>query len=381
MRGWVFRSDISHRQDVGKLSQCRSKSARQRMEKSLGCRYSSLLDLPYFDAPTMLVIDPMHCLFLDIAKHFLKRVFLVHGILSEQDLRIIQNQVNAICFPSDIGRIPHKIEHAFYSFTADQYKNWVMHYSIICLHGLLSSEILECWRHFVLACRYICQPVLSQNDVVIGDALLVKFCSRSEALFGKSIITPNMHMSCHLKECVLDYGPLNNFWLFAFERFNGTLGKLPNNNQSIETQMMKRFISDTNMFRAPLPDDFKSDFTKVLSFHHSPVGNLDLDTSQSSMEKLESVTIPHNSIRSTFNLSEIESLNQLISFLYPQKDIQIASTFHKYKMLQIRGKVYGSYRSRSRSSSIVFAVLRSETRPTRINDNRWSIFTCHSCLP
>ena len=242
-----------------------------------------------------------------------------------------------------------------------------MHNSIICLHGILFSEVLECWRHFVLACRYMCHPVLTQNDVTIGDALLLKFCSRTEALFGKDIITPNMHMSCHLRECVLDYGPLNHFWLFAFERFNGILGKLPNNNRSIETQMMKRFISDTTVFRAPFPNEFKDDFKQFLSFHRKPVGTLNADVLQVSMEGLESVKTPHSSIRSTFNMSEMESLNQLFSLIYPLKNYEIASTFRKYCTLELRGKVYGSYRSRSKNSSIVFADLQGETRPARIN--------------
>ena len=38
-----------------------------------------------------------------------------------------------MCVPSDIGRIHYKIEHAFHSFTADQYKTWVVHYSIIIM--------------------------------------------------------------------------------------------------------------------------------------------------------------------------------------------------------------------------------------------------------
>ena len=70
----------------------------------------------------MLVIDPMHCLFLGLAKHFFKKVFIGRGILSEADLSTIQKRVDAMSVPSDIGRIPHKIERAFYSFTADQYK-------------------------------------------------------------------------------------------------------------------------------------------------------------------------------------------------------------------------------------------------------------------
>ena len=60
---WIPRTNTSHRRDVEKLSHCQSRSELQQREKELGRRYSSLLDLPYFDPPTMLVIDPMHNLF------------------------------------------------------------------------------------------------------------------------------------------------------------------------------------------------------------------------------------------------------------------------------------------------------------------------------
>lgn len=45
-------------------------------ETELGCRHSVLLDLPYFDPPKMLVVDPMRNLYLGVAKHFFKRVFI-----------------------------------------------------------------------------------------------------------------------------------------------------------------------------------------------------------------------------------------------------------------------------------------------------------------
>ena len=73
---WVMRTNESHRRDVAKLSSCNTKSGLRKKESELGCRYSSLLKLPYFDAPTMLVIDPMHCLFLGLAKHFVKKVLV-----------------------------------------------------------------------------------------------------------------------------------------------------------------------------------------------------------------------------------------------------------------------------------------------------------------
>ena len=128
---WVPRTNVE------KLSKCKSKTEFAKTESELGCRYSSLLDLPYFDPPTMLVIDPMHNLFFGLV---IKKLFRKNAILSENDLKVLQNRISKVMAPSDIGRIPYKIESSFKSFTADQYKNWVNHYSIMCLHGLLSTE-------------------------------------------------------------------------------------------------------------------------------------------------------------------------------------------------------------------------------------------------
>ena len=68
-------------------------------------------------------------------------------------------------------------------------------------------------------------------DVTKADLLLLQFCKRFEARYGKEAVTPNMHMQCHLADCVRDFGPIYGFWLFSFERYNGVLGKYPTNNR------------------------------------------------------------------------------------------------------------------------------------------------------
>ena len=199
-----------------------------------------------------------------------------------------------------------------------------MYYSVICLHGLLSAEYLKYWRHLVLACRYLCQPTLQPNDIIIADALLLKFCKRTEELFGKNMITPNMHTSCHLRECVLDYGPLNHFWLFEFEHFNGILGQLPNNNRSIETQIMQCFITDTEIMCIPMPSEFQKDFKHLLTFQRKfvgTVGSVDADVS----EELE---VPHSAKRSVFNYSELEEMKKVFLSLNPTcTELEVCSTF------------------------------------------------------
>ena len=153
---------------------------------------------------------------------FLKSILVSHNVISEGDFAVIQDRVDSIVAPSDIGRIPHKISGGCSSFTADQWKNWTVYYSLIALHSLSSTDILECWQNFVLACRVLCSKQISMEQVIFGDALL-HFCRRTEQIFGRQCITPIMHMHCHLQSCIEDYGPLLGFWCYSFERYNGIL--------------------------------------------------------------------------------------------------------------------------------------------------------------
>ena len=55
---WQLRSNSKHRADIKKVCQCSTKTSRAKAEMELGCRYSALLDLPYFYPITMMMIDP-----------------------------------------------------------------------------------------------------------------------------------------------------------------------------------------------------------------------------------------------------------------------------------------------------------------------------------
>ena len=90
---------------------------------------------------------------------------------------------------------------------------------------------------------------------------------------GTSIITPNMHLHAHLKQCIADYGPLHEFWAFPFERYNGLLGELPNNKKSIELQMMNRFIQDNSYMSQSMPDTF-NDLKQCILTYRKDTGSL-----------------------------------------------------------------------------------------------------------
>lgn len=102
-----------------------------------------MLELPYFDAPRMLIVDPMHNLFIGSAKHYLNSIWIPNDIIKRENFELIQQRIDSTQVPSGVGRIPHKIDSGFSLFTADQWKNWVVYYSLIGLVRILEGDDLE----------------------------------------------------------------------------------------------------------------------------------------------------------------------------------------------------------------------------------------------
>ena len=69
----------------------------ERMESELGCRYSALLQLPYFNPVKMLAIDPMHNLFLGRAKTMVRKVWIENGYLDETKLSMKREVSKSKC--------------------------------------------------------------------------------------------------------------------------------------------------------------------------------------------------------------------------------------------------------------------------------------------
>ena len=147
---WKPRSNIMHWKDVEYTVKCSTKNERQKMESELGCRYSVLLKLPYFDPVRMLILDPMHNLYLAIgtAKHVFHKFWMVRMAKDKTALSKVKASLGE---PSSVhfSRIPSPTDHPL---TAEQ---WVSYYSVYCMHDILSDDELECWRAFVLASRLL----------------------------------------------------------------------------------------------------------------------------------------------------------------------------------------------------------------------------------
>ena len=194
-----------------------------------------------------------------------------------------------------------------------------------------------------MACRILCQNTISNDDITLVDALLLQFCRRVERMYGESAITPNMHLHGHLSYVLKDYGPVQEFWLFSYERYNGILGRQPTNNKLIEPQLMKRFLHDNFACSFTFPSEFEDDFSSICSFHDQRACGSALHTITPTPDDL--YCLPTHSTRDTFCAGD----QSLISLLYQRlhhttNHVSVNSIFKKYSSIEIRGKCYNTDR-------------------------------------
>lgn len=224
---FIPRSSNQHRNDARAWRRCNSDASRKRFVKLTGVRWSELLRLPYFDPVRFIAVDPMHCLFLGIAKWIVKRIWVDENILSQNALLLVQKKMNEFQIPADLGRIPGKVHcgEGFSNFTADQWRIFFTIYATVSLWEHLPTKDRKILSHFVRICSILVSRILEKDLIQEAHGRLIEIIKLIEMHYGRDKITPNLHLSLHLHDCSTDYGPLYAFWCFSFERMNGILGK------------------------------------------------------------------------------------------------------------------------------------------------------------
>ena len=111
----------------------------------------------------------------------------------------------------------------------------------------------------------MCRPYVHVREIEEADELLMAFCTGLERLYGKEAITPNMHLHGHLKECILDVGPLYAFWCFSFERYNGLLEKMKKSWHAPEQQLIHKFSNLQTLASTILPSDLPQELVQIFT--------------------------------------------------------------------------------------------------------------------
>ena len=189
------------------------------------------------------------------------------------------------------------------------------------------------------------------------------FHSKFAEIFGKEHCTPNMHMTMHIKDCLLDFGPVYSFWCFSFERYNGILGKFSTNNHSISLQLMRKFVNSIRIQ------------SSYASFEVSNLPSLiemnvvsdedDMNGSMICLDQIrrkervrtDNVTAICHEVMSigkleTLSFDDVIVLTQRVQFFMPDLNIANVSRFiHTYRRIRLGKEIISSIAFRSGTSA------------------------------
>ncbi|KAI0628591.1 hypothetical protein C8Q77DRAFT_1162009 [Trametes polyzona] len=123
--GFVPRTDAQHRFLMNEYLQQATKKGKDDYASLYATRWSELARLPYFDMCRMIVIDPMHNLFLGLVKSHFYHIWVQLRIFRKsKEIRRMHEILSQLNLPSRLGRLPRLVgEPAGGSLTADQWLN------------------------------------------------------------------------------------------------------------------------------------------------------------------------------------------------------------------------------------------------------------------
>ncbi|OAD68554.1 hypothetical protein PHYBLDRAFT_63532 [Phycomyces blakesleeanus NRRL 1555(-)] len=209
---WLLRTKNDNRKDAEIWRNATKPTERQCLEVAHGVRWSELHRLQYFDIVHCTIINPMHNPFLGTAKRMLER-WVADGLIDDKKLVAMQKTVEK---------------------------------SPVVLRDVLPLPEFKNWIEFVNACRYFTKPSVSEEDIEKGHKCLEEFCKGCETLYNLDLLSPNMHLYLHLCQTMIDFGPVYDYWLFSFERYNSVLKNIQTNRRNrFELTFMRQFIEES----------------------------------------------------------------------------------------------------------------------------------------
>ena len=297
----------------------------------------------------------MHNILLGTAKHMLT-IWKTRDIISDSQFHSIQEKVDSFVAPSDVGRIPGKIASGFSSFTAEQWRNWTLIYSLSSLKDVLPHRHYDCWLLFVKSTSLLCRRSITLQELDKADTLLMEFCEIFVQLYGKENYTINMHLHGHLKECMLDFGPVYSFWLFSFERMNGILGAYHTNSRDIPLQVMRRFLASDHYSVHNWPTQFKDELSPLLVKHRYEKGSL-LSVSLEKCLADSKLVKPLPPIHEVaWETHQKQSISAELTSVVGHDDYTLLTLYQKSSALSVGGFVLGSSSSRFITTACVMAT-------------------------
>ncbi|KAH7919176.1 hypothetical protein BV22DRAFT_1023456 [Leucogyrophana mollusca] len=167
-------------------------------------------------------------------------------VLGKELLDQIQADLKRTTFPSWMARPPHNFGSPSHrKLKADQWRSvFTVSLTITLVRiwggsGVLEREknLLRNFCDLVIAVETATRRSTSRTRIDIYTRHMTRYLQALRELFSDHDLVPNHHLSLHLDDCLLLFGPVHAWWAFPFERYNGIMRDVTTNNKVDEMEM------------------------------------------------------------------------------------------------------------------------------------------------
>ncbi|KAF8837311.1 hypothetical protein BDN67DRAFT_991807 [Paxillus ammoniavirescens] len=292
IQNFRLREDFSQLGHAYQSKHATTATARKKIVDEFGVRWSVLNEIPGYCPVLCSPTDPVHNLF-GIVGHFHNEILVPGHFLNKVAWRKFQDNINAIIWPSQIGRLPTNLGENHSLQKADQWRrfsaimpvilwmSWRDENDNICTDSPAVppnaktppdidrrlNKMFELVLFLSTATRLLTSHSISMYDVDRGQQLLQQYCRT--ALTMRIHLVINHHLSMHYAPFFKNFGPVYAWWLFAFERFNGLLEQVNLNGHAggiMELTLMRNWVLRHRLYELLLflPNSASAKETEVL---------------------------------------------------------------------------------------------------------------------
>ena len=210
---------------------------------------------------------------------------------------------------------------------------------------------------------------------------LIEIAKLIEENYGLELISSNIHLSLHIRQCCLDYGPPYAYWCYSFKRMNSLLGSYLTSNQLIEPELIYILMKNMQVeYRISLVNrkDSELPLDKVLSLLNKKVhGSLrmtenfkseDLIAYINMMNKINTNIItgseryPGEMIKPIYENVHLpenvyQNLKDYYTTLYELISLSIDKVATQFGRLKLGSEIYGS---KIASSYVILSYIRAK---------------------
>lgn len=202
-----------------------------------------LLDLPNFNIVQKFSLDYMHLTCLGVMRKLI--LLWMKGPLSvrlpSSKIKLISSNLRSIKnnIPVEFSRKPRDLEEIC-RWKATELRQFLIYSGPLVLKDCLSEK---CYMNFMvlhISMIILISPNLGKY-LEFAQSLLNYFVKSFQVIYGKHLISHNIHGLLHLCQDYKLFGPLDNVSCFPFENFMKTFKAMLRKHEKLLEQIVKRF--------------------------------------------------------------------------------------------------------------------------------------------